>query len=70
MNKILILTTEGCEACEIAQRNVDIAVSQVSKEIQVEKKDGVRSILFVKPKGHIEKSYTKVNLQNLQKRVR
>jgi hypothetical protein len=39
MYKIVILTTEGCEACEIAQRNIDIAVSQVSKEIQVKVKD-------------------------------
>lgn len=39
MNKILILTTEGCEACDIAQRNVDIAMSQATTEIQIEIKD-------------------------------
>lgn len=39
MNKILILTTKGCEACDIAIRNVDIATTQVSKEIQIEIKD-------------------------------
>ena len=39
MNKILILTTEGCEACNIAQRNVDIAMSQATTEIQIEIKD-------------------------------
>lgn len=39
MNKILILTTEGCEACDIAQRNVDIAMSQATTEIQIEVKD-------------------------------
>lgn len=39
MNKILILTTEGCEACDIAQRNVDIATMQSTTEIQIEVKD-------------------------------
>lgn len=39
MNKILILTTKGCEACSIAQRNVDIAVIKSSKEIDCETKD-------------------------------
>lgn len=39
MNKILILTTEGCEACDITQRNVDIAMSQATTEIQIEIKD-------------------------------
>ena len=39
MNKILILTTEGCEACDIAQRNVDIAISQATTEIQIKIKD-------------------------------
>lgn len=39
MNKILILITEGCEACDIAQRNVDIAMSQATTEIQIEVKD-------------------------------
>ena len=39
MNKILILTTEGCDACVIAKRNVDIALTQTSIEIEVEVKD-------------------------------
>lgn len=39
MNKILILTTEGCEACDIAKRNVDIAVLQANVEIETESKD-------------------------------
>ena len=39
MNKILILTTEGCEACEIAKRNVDIAISQATTEIMIQVDD-------------------------------
>ena len=39
MNKILILTTEGCEACDIAQRNVDIAMSQATTEIMIQVDD-------------------------------
>ena len=39
MNKILILTTEGCEACEIAKRNVDIAMSQATTEIMIQVDD-------------------------------
>ena len=39
MNKILILTTEGCEACEIAKRNVDIAMSQATTEIMIQVND-------------------------------
>ena len=39
MNNILILTTEGCEACEIAQRNVDIAMSQATTEIMIQVDD-------------------------------
>lgn len=39
MNKILILTTNGCEACDIAERNVDIAISEAKTEIQVDIKD-------------------------------
>lgn len=39
MNKILILTTRGCEACEIALRNIEIAVSQVSKKIEIDNKN-------------------------------
>ncbi len=39
MNKILILTTEGCEACDIAKRNVDIAISQANVEIEIEVKN-------------------------------
>lgn len=39
MNKILILTTEGCEACDIANHNVDIAIFQSNEEIEKEVKD-------------------------------
>ena len=39
MNKILILTTAGCEACNIAKRNVDFAMIQTKTEIQIEIKD-------------------------------
>lgn len=39
MNKILILTTEGCEACGIAKNNINIAILQTSAEIEVETKD-------------------------------
>lgn len=39
MNKILILTTKGCEACNIAKRNVDIALMQATKEIAIDEKD-------------------------------
>lgn len=39
MNKILILTTEGCEACTIAKNNVDVALLQTSIEIEREVKD-------------------------------
>ena len=52
MNKILILTTEGCEACEIAKRNVDVAIVQASQEIEIEVKDwhSVSKDLIVKNK--------------------
>ena len=39
MNKILIITTEGCEACKIAEVNINKAVFQSSKEIQVDVKN-------------------------------
>ena len=39
MNKILILTTEGCEACTIAEANVDIAMSQATTEIMIQVDD-------------------------------
>lgn len=48
MNKILILTTEGCEACEIARRNVNIAAMQVSTEIEIEVKDWKEDKEFTK----------------------
>ena len=38
-NKILIITTEGCEGCYIARKNVDFAIFQSSKEITKEVKD-------------------------------
>lgn len=39
MNKILILTTEGCEACDIAKRNIEMAIFQSNKEIEQEVED-------------------------------
>lgn len=39
MNKILILTTEGCEGCYIAKQNVELAILRTSKDITVESKD-------------------------------
>ena len=39
MYKIVIVTTEGCEACEIAQRNVGVAIVQARQEIEIEVKD-------------------------------
>lgn len=39
MNKILILTTEGCEGCYIAKQNVELALLRTSKDIKVEIKD-------------------------------
>lgn len=39
MNKILILTTEGCEACDIAKNNVELAIKQTDAKINIEVKD-------------------------------
>lgn len=39
MYKIVIVTTYGCEACKIAENNVNQAVAQTDKEIEVEVKD-------------------------------
>lgn len=39
MNKILILTTEGCEACNIAKTNVESAVTDFNKKVFIEIKD-------------------------------
>lgn len=39
MNKILILTTEGCEACDIAKDNVSKAILNTDKTIKVDVKD-------------------------------
>lgn len=39
MNKILIITTEGCEACSIAKCNINAAIVQSSIDIDVEDKD-------------------------------
>ena len=38
-NRILIVTTEGCEACNIAEDNVVAAVAQSSIDIDIEVKD-------------------------------
>lgn len=35
MNKILVLTTEGCEACAITETNVKNAIKQSDKKITV-----------------------------------
>lgn len=39
MNKILVITTKGCEACDIAIQNIKQAVYQSSKDIYVESRD-------------------------------
>lgn len=39
MTKILIITTDGCEACEIAKHNVGMAVLQSHKVDKVETKN-------------------------------
>lgn len=41
MNKILILTTKGCEACNIARHNITAAIVQCDSidNIEVETKD-------------------------------
>lgn len=39
MNKILIITTKGCEACEIAKRNLEIAILQCNADVTIETKD-------------------------------
>ena len=39
MNKILILTTEGCEACSIASCNIESAILQANVDIEKEVKD-------------------------------
>ena len=36
MNKIIIITTKGCEACSIAINHVDVAIFQSSKDITKE----------------------------------
>lgn len=39
MNKIVIVTTEGCEACNIAEDNITAAVAQSSIDVDVIAKD-------------------------------
>ena len=39
MNKIILITTKGCEACHIAKQHLDSAIFQSSKEITREVKD-------------------------------
>lgn len=36
MNKILLITTEGCEGCVIAKRNIEEAIKQSKKSITFE----------------------------------
>ena len=52
MYKIVIVTTEGCEACNIAQRNVDVAIVQARQDIEIEVKDwhNIEKDLIVKNK--------------------
>ena len=38
-NKIVIVTTEGCEACNIAEDNITAAVAQSSVDVDIEIKD-------------------------------
>ena len=54
MNKILILTTEGCEACTIAEANVDIAIGQVDKVDTLEIKDWHKESKDFIVKNHIK----------------
>lgn len=39
MFKILIITTEGCEGCNIAKRNIENAILQTSKPITIDTMD-------------------------------
>ena len=39
MYKIVIITTTGCEACNIAEDNITAAVAQSNIEIAIESKD-------------------------------
>lgn len=39
MYKILVITTKGCEACEIAINNIKEAISQADADIEIETKD-------------------------------
>lgn len=39
MNKILIITTVGCEGCAIAKQNVGIAKAQTNKTINIQVED-------------------------------
>lgn len=39
MNKILIITTEGCEACEIAKANINEAVNKSNVSINIDTED-------------------------------
>lgn len=52
MYKIVIVTTEGCEACNIAQCNVDVAIVQARQDIEIEVKDwhNIEKDLIVKNK--------------------
>lgn len=35
-NKILLITTKGCEGCAIAKENIKLAITQSSKNIELE----------------------------------
>lgn len=39
INKILIITTEGCSGCNTTRHNIKEAISQVSYNIEIELKD-------------------------------
>lgn len=39
MNKIVLITTEGCEGCSIMRKSIDRAIVLTKKEIEREVKD-------------------------------
>ena len=53
MNKIIIITTEGCEACAIAKQHIDTAIFQSSKEITREVIDRKEAKELIK-RNHIK----------------
>lgn len=39
MNRIFIVTTKGCEGCDIAKENIETAIAQFSGTVFVQSKD-------------------------------